>query len=205
VTEVASGPTEPKVVQAKPDRVPELAALLGRAFADDPIVAWPFGTENDIGRTTRLFEILDDEFGGAGFLWEVPRARGVAMWVPPDEHQRFLEAELATREPVTSLTPDGGIRYQAFWDWIESNLPNEPQWFLDHIAVAKTERGTGVGSALIRFGLERAARDGVPTTLETSKPHNLPIYEHLGFRTYLEADAPGGGPHLWFMRAEPGG
>jgi len=125
------------------------------------------------------------------------------MWVPPDGFERYISAEVATRDLVTSLTADDGIRYRAFLDWIESNLPDEQQWFLDHIAVADAERGRGVGSALIRSGLDRAARDGVATTLETSKPQNLPIYEHLGFRTYLEADAPGGGPHLWFMRAEP--
>jgi GNAT superfamily N-acetyltransferase len=190
------------VVLAGPARVPELAALLGEAFVDDEIVSWPFGVD-DLERAIRLFEIIDDGFARAGFLWEVPRARGVAMWVPPDAFERYLEAERATRGPLTALTPDDGVRYRAFWDWIESNLPDEPQWFLDHVAVARTERGRGIGSALIRFGLEKAARDGVITTLETSRPQNLPVYEHLGFRTYLEADAPDGGPHLWFMRADP--
>ena len=192
-----------EIVAAGPDRVPGLAALLGRAFHDDAIVTWPFFLEDDAERAIRLFEILNDEFSRAEMLWEVPDTRGVAMWVPPDRFERYLEAELATREPVTALTPDGGVRYQAFWDWIESNLPDEPQWFLDHVAVAEAERGTGVGSALIRFGLEKAADDGVTATLETSRPENVPIYEHFGFRTYLESDAPGGGPHLWFMRADP--
>ena len=194
---------ELEVVPVGPERVPELAVLLGRAFADDRIVTWPFHADGDPSRATRLFEIIDDAFARAGFLWEIRPVRGVAVWVPPDGFERYLEAERATREPTTALTPDDGARYQAFWDWIESNLPDEPQWFLDHIAVAEAERGKGVGSALIRFGLERAARDGVPATLETSRPENLPIYEHLGFRTYLEADPPGGGPHLWFMRADP--
>lgn len=192
-----------EIVRAGPERVPQLAAVLGRAFADDTILTWPFPIGNDVGRAVRAFEILDDEFARADLLWEIPRARGVAMWVPPDAFDRYLEAENATRELMTALTDDDGVRYQAFWDWIEANLPDEPQWFLDHIAVAESERGRGVGSALIRFGLEKAARAGVPATLETSRRGNVAIYEHLGFRTYLEADAPGGGPHLWFMRADP--
>jgi ribosomal protein S18 acetylase RimI-like enzyme len=194
---------EAEIVAATPDRVPELAELLGQAFADDPIITWPFPVAGDVARTTRLFEILDGEFSRSDMLWEVPRARGVAMWVPPDGFERYLDAELATRDPVTALTEDDGKRYQAFWDWIESNLPDESQWFLDHVAVARSERGRGVGSALVRFGLERAAGDDVTTTLETARPENIPIYEHLGFETYLEADAPDGGPHLWFMRADP--
>ena len=192
-----------QIVRAGPDRVPELAALLGRAFADDEILTWPFPALTDAERVTRAFEILDAEFSRAEMLWEVPRALGVAMWVPPDGFERYLAAEAATREPMIALTDDGGVRYRAFWDWIESNLPDEPQWFLDHLAVAESERGKGLGSALVRFGLTKAVRDGVTTTLETSRPSNVGIYEHLGFRTYLEADAPGGGPHLWFMRADP--
>jgi len=192
-----------EIVQATPDRVPELAEVLGRAFADDPMIAWPFSAAADVARVTRLFEIIDDEFSRSDMLWEVPRARGVAMWVPPDGFERYLDAELATRAPVTALTADDGMRYQAFWDWIESNLPDEPQWFLDHVAVAESERGRGIGSALVRFGLERAADDDVATTLETARPANVPLYEHLRFETYLEADAPDGGPHVWFMRADP--
>jgi GNAT superfamily N-acetyltransferase len=194
-----------EIVSATHERVPELAELLGRAFADDPIITWPFPAASDVARATRLFEILDDEFARSDFLWEAPPARGVAMWVPPDGFERYLDAELATRDPVTALTDDGGVRYQAFWDWIESNLPDEPQWFLDHVAVAESERGRGIGSALIRFGLERAADDDVTVTLETARAWNVPIYEHLGFETYLEADAPDGGPHLWFMRADLAG
>ena len=194
---------EVEIVQATPDRVPELAELLGTAFADDPIVTWPFPGITDVARATRLFEILDDEFARSDMLWEVPRARGVAMWVPPDGFDRYLDAELATRGPVSALTDDDGERYRAFWDWIETNLPDEPQWFLDHVAVAASERGRGIGSALIRFGLERADDEDVTTTLETARPENVAIYEHLGFETYLEADAPDGGPHLWFMRADP--
>jgi hypothetical protein len=46
--------------------------------------------------------------------------------------------------------------------------------------------------------------DGVPATLETARPENVALYEHLGFRRYLEGDPPAGGPHLWFMRADGG-
>ena len=192
-----------EIVPAGPERVPVLAALLGRAFADDPIVRWPFPDDDLLERTTELFAILDEGFAAAAMLWEVPAARGVAMWVPPDGLERFLEIEEATRASISALTTDGGVRFNTFWDWIEAQLPDERQWFLDHLAVAETERGRGLGSALVRFGLEAAARDGVAATLETARPGNVPIYEHLGFRTYVEADAPDGGPHLWFMRADP--
>jgi ribosomal protein S18 acetylase RimI-like enzyme len=116
---------------------------------------------------------------------------------------RFLAIEDATRDDIAALTTDDGDRYRAFWDWIEDRLPQEPQWYLDHVAVEANSRGQGVGGALIRFGVDRGRRDGVPTVLETARPGNVALYEHLGFRTYLEEEMPGDGPRIWFMRADP--
>ena len=192
-----------EIVRAGPDRVPELAALLGRAFADDGMIRYPFPSGDPYEQTRRMFAILDEPFACAGMVWEVPVARGVAMWVGPDEFERYVRIETERREAIEALTDDGGARYRAFWDWIEATLPDERQWFLDHLAVDQRHRGEGIGSALVRFGLDLARRDEVIATLETARPENVPIYEHLGFRTYLEADAPDGGPHLWFMRADP--
>ncbi len=31
------------------------------------------------------------------------------------------------------------------------------------------------------------------------------MYEHLGFRVFDSAEPPGGGPTVWFMRADPPG
>lgn len=89
------------------------------------------------------------------------------------------------------------------WDRIEEQLPDEPHWFLDAIAVERTHRSQGIGSALVRWGLERAVTDGVPAFLETGKPRNVPYYERFGFHIAHEDDAPDGGPHIWFMRLDP--
>ena len=43
----------------------------------------------------------------------------------------------------------------------------------------------------------------IPAFLETAKPGNVPMYEHLGFRVVEESDAPDGGPTIWFLRADP--
>jgi GNAT superfamily N-acetyltransferase len=190
-----------EIVRAWPERASDLADLLADAFVDDAIIAWPFGGP-DPERTRTLFELLNAELARDGMVWEVAPARGVAAWVPPDGFERYVEVDALLRDRIRELMPDAADRYWAMWDRIESHLPEEPQWFLDHVAVAERERGTGLGAALVRFGLERAASDGVPATLETSRPETLLFYEHLGFRVYLEDDVPDGGPHLWFMRAD---
>jgi len=72
---------------------------------------------------------------------------------------------------------------------------------LDMVAVDPALQGQGVGSALIRHGVELARGDGVAAFLETGNPRNVPYYERFGLRVTGEADAPDGGPHIWFMRS----
>jgi predicted N-acetyltransferase YhbS len=74
---------------------------------------------------------------------------------------------------------------------------------LDQIAVEPTRQGEGIGRALIEHGLAMSQAAGQGAYLETGNPRNVAYYERFGFRTQHEGDAPGSGPHIWFMLAEP--
>jgi hypothetical protein len=51
-----------------------------------------------------------------------------------------------------------------------------------------------------KAGQARAQADGVGAFLSTGTARNVSIYERRGFRVVEDLDAPGGGPHIWFMR-----
>lgn len=186
------------VEQADQDRVPALAALLGRAFVDDPMLVWPFGA-NKVDLVTDFFLAFDTEIATRGWLWEAGHAVGVAAWIPPGSDGDMMDIDRAIR-PIMGAASG---RHAEFWDWIAERFPDEPFWYLDHIAVEAEQRGSGIGTALIGHGLAFARRDGVIAFLETGRPGNVPYYERRGFRTYLDEDAPSGGPHIWFMRYDP--
>jgi ribosomal protein S18 acetylase RimI-like enzyme len=188
------------IVRAAPDRLSVLAGVLARAFHDDPMIQWPLDWGGSVETITRMFAHLYEEPIRSGLLWEAGRGAGVAVWFPPGESSALLEADRAARERFAALVPDRGARYGALWDWLETKIPPEPIWYLDAIAVDTDRRGTGVGGALIRHGLTLAETDGVPAFLETAKARNVGLYERFGFRVVEEEDAPGGGPHIWFMR-----
>ncbi len=187
------------MVPAGPERVEALADVFATSFADDPMIRWPLPADGIEDRVRRSFLAFGGGFAALGMLYEAANGAGVAAWVPPGETDRMIEMELGTRAAIAATTDDGGARYAALWDWIEEVMPDEPQWYLDLIAVAPERRGEGIGSTLIRLGLERAQHDGVPATLETARPDNVAMYEHFGFRVFHEGTVPGGGPHLWFM------
>ena len=79
------------------------------------------------------------------------------------------------------------------WNWIEEQLPDEPHWFLDAIGVEPERQGEGIGAALVRWGIARAAADGVPAFLETGLIENVGYYERFGFRVVHEGEPEPGG------------
>ena len=191
------------ITRAALDRVPELAALLGRAFADDPMFLWPFGPDVATEQIEVFFRSFNERLADRGWLWEAGDGLGVAAWLPPGADDVMMDIDRELRPAVVRGTDDGGTRYEAMWDWIAENFLDEPFWYLDHIGVDAEHRGGGVGTALIQHGLAFAERDGVPAFLETGRSGNVAYYERRGFRTVTDADAPGGGPHIWFMRYDP--
>ncbi|HZO50363.1 MAG TPA: GNAT family N-acetyltransferase [Gaiellaceae bacterium] len=85
----------------------------------------------------------------------------------------------------------------------EAQLPAAPAWHLDSVGVAAEARGRGIRKPLAEHRLRRAHAAGHAAVLETATPRKVAFYERLGFRVVLDADAPGGGPHVWFLRCDP--
>lgn len=193
-------PTE--IVEAGPERRAALGRLFGRAFVTEPMMRWPLGGHEDLeARLVSAFELFLEGLLPLGLVWEAGAGMGASVWISPDRLDAWEQAQMRD-ERVYSLTDDGGRRWDEFWAWVEARIPAEPFWHLDSVAVDPPLQGRGIGSALVRHGLARARADGIPAILETGSPRNVPLYERLGFRVVSDADAPGGGPHVWFMRCD---
>jgi ribosomal protein S18 acetylase RimI-like enzyme len=191
-----------EITQAVPDRLSALASVLGRAFAVEPMMRWPLGESNDVEeRLIRAFELFMEDPIRLGMVWEAGAATGALIWIPADQMDAVSDGNLAMRRVYER--EDGARRFDRFWAWVESKHPDEPLALLDSVAVEPAAQGRGIGSALIRFGLERAQTAGSGAWIETGNPRNVPLYQRQGFRVVEDADAPGGGPHIWFMRWDP--
>jgi GNAT superfamily N-acetyltransferase len=192
------------VARAEPERLDVLASTFGRAFVNEPMMLWPMGLTGDVADPlTRCFRYFLEVALGLGVVWEVADGKGAAVWVSPEQARAWEAADPWNQARIGALTDDGGRRYDDFWAWVESRTPDEPIWLLDSIAVAPASQGRGLGSALIAAGLTQAAAAGVPAFLSTGTRRNVDVYGRSGFRVADEADAPGRGPHIWFMRRDP--
>lgn len=183
---------------------------LARAFVDDPMFEWVFPDPATRTRKLAVLNRIPLEFGLRYGLMvaQCDSGRGVAIWLRPGQSLtplgmarsgmltapfrvgfgslgRFARAN-ATMEPVHK-TAMGGL----------------PHWQLLIVAVDPDRQGHGLGGALVRQGLDRADRDGLPCYLDTSKAANVPFYEHLGFATVDQVPLGKGGPPGWGMRRDP--
>ncbi len=167
------------------------------------MMCWPMGDVKDPAeRFTRCFAFFLEIALGLGLVSEAGAANGAAVWIPPGRVGVWTDHPW-NQPRIHALAEDGGHRYDAFWRWVDSRSPIEPLWQLDSIAVEPSVQGRGFGKALILAGLARARVDGVGAFLSTGTERNVSIYGRYGFRVVEDADAPAGGPRIWFMRWDP--
>lgn len=186
--------------------VPELTAVLARAFDDDPLLNWM--AAQDRRRARRVYDAMDLGLTGLsmrhGEVYTTDGLVGGALWAPPGKWKMgLLQQLLLTPKMVRTTTwkrlPTvlGGINA------VEKKHPAAPHFYLFVLGVDPGQQGRGAGTQLMAPVLERCDREGIPAYLESSKERNLPLYERNGFRVTEKFQVPNGGPPLWLMWRDP--
>ncbi len=177
--------------------------MLARAFAADPLLTWVF---DRVGRrpaaSARFFSWYLDLLVDQGTCWVESSIRGAALWALPGQwaasaggHVRLtLATALAVRHPIRVLRGLGEL---------ELAHPKEPHLYLAVLGADPSAQGQGVGSALLRAGLQLADEERWPAYLETATERNVALYGRFGFEVTRRVDMPGGGPPVWLMWREP--
>lgn len=188
---------------ATPGDLDGLAAVLGRAFADDPVWTWIYPQPDRSRRLARMFRsLLRTTLDRGAAVVTDEAARGAAIWQRSDARSLGVPGNLRMG---TAMIRSGARlrRGQAVMRAIERRHPHKPHWYLAVLGTDPAHQGEGVGSALIRHVLDDPANTGEPAYLETETAANVPFYERHGFTVVGELDVPGGGPHLWLMWRDP--
>lgn len=77
----------------------------------------------------------------------------------------------------------------AVQDALHKARPSDPHWYLATLGTDPRAQGKGVGSALVRSGLERCDREGAHAYLECME-HLVLYYERFGFEMTGEIEMP---------------
>ncbi|RKS73708.1 acetyltransferase (GNAT) family protein [Actinomadura pelletieri DSM 43383] len=187
-----------------------IAAVLGRAFYDDPLWSWLVPDDaTRVRRLTGLFEVMLRRVhlptGGTESVGRGARTEAAALWAPPDRWRVPVRVQVAQAVPLIRAF---GLRTPASLRTlgeVEKHHPREPHWYLAVIGTDPPAQGDGLGTALLRSRLDRCDAEGIPAYLESSKERNVPYYERFGFRVTRELALSGkGAPPIWLMWRDPG-
>ena len=175
-----------------------VAAMLARAFANDPAMAWIYPDANDRAvRLPRLFALLFDE-DAAGMRWVADGGEAATLWQAPGaSHTPGPWRMVRSAWPLFRALGGGIGRGLALSNAIAAHMPAGEFWYLHIAGCDPAAQGQGHGGRAIRAGL--AATGGLPVYLETATEANLGLYRALGFAVTDEWDVPGGGPRFWSM------
>ncbi|MER6201422.1 GNAT family N-acetyltransferase [Streptomyces sp. NPDC001586] len=195
---------------ARPAEARAVAALLARAFADDPVMAWmvpgPAGRERRIAAFFRLAQRQQRPRAGGVRLAATGGGRllAAALWSGPGRWKASGLQELAAVPHYARVFGARGLsRAAGVQNALHEAHPDAPHWYLSTLGTDPAMQGAGVGSTLLREQLAHCDRLGQCAYLESSKASNVPFYERFGFRVTRELRLPDGGPTLWTMWREP--
>lgn len=198
-------PAAVAVRRARAQDVPALAAMLARAFLDDPVASWAWPADDlrlralERFQATRMRQLAPGEE-----VWTTDDLTSAALWAPPGRWHStlretaalvpaFAPPRLLWRLPLVALG----------WEKLERSHPRgTPHFYLAVLGTEPDAQGRGLGSAVLGPVLERCDEDRVAAYLESSKERNVDFYSRHGFRV-LEQIRLLGGPPMWKMWREP--
>lgn len=194
----------PTVLSAgKADR-PRVIAMLARAFADDPAMSYIFpDPAQRARRTQRLFGLLYDSDARAGMRLVTAGGEAATLWRAPGQNHTSRTEMLSQALPMLATFGTALWRALTLSDAVSAHMPSGQFWYLHIAGCDPAAQGRGLGAAVVRAGLGRAA-GRLPCYLETATEANLGFYRALGFAVTDEWCVPRGGPRFWSMMRPPG-
>jgi hypothetical protein len=178
----------PEITVARPGDRQRIVDSLVAAFAADPVLRFLFPGDDYPRQATAFFGRLFDKRVNKGCIWTIAGV-STAIWEPPSGGD----------EPAGELDvpADALARVKAYDDALHSALPAGAFWYLGVLGTHPEAAGRRWGRAVMAEGLRRAAADGLPAVLETSKPANVELYRRAGWSVVGEFREP---LRTWVMR-----
>lgn len=192
-------------VSVRPARAEDfapLAAMLARAFYDDPVTAWFYpDAARRMRHARRFFGIRLRQLADQELIYTTDDHSGAALWTLPGRWREDLRQSLMLLPMLPVLLPRIVRSTHAVRE-IERRHPVQPHFYLSVIGTEPEKQGGGIGSALLGPVLQRCDSDVVGAYLECSKESNVDFYARHGFTVTERIELPDG-PPLWLMWREP--
>lgn len=170
------------------------------AFAADPFVRWIYP---EPAQYLVHFPPALEAFGGAAFaeetVWRLGDFAAVALWMRPGVEP---DGEATVAHFLATVAPEKIEDLMAVFAQMDEAHPTSGHWYLPWFGVDSALQGRGLGSELMRPGLEIVDRDHLPAYLDSTNPRNISFYQRHGFSVTGEWRA-GSSPPIISMLRDP--
>jgi ribosomal protein S18 acetylase RimI-like enzyme len=199
-----------KIVRLGESQIPVAAAMLARAFHDDPLMRYTIPDPDERARMLPAMYATMLRFGMlAGEVYVTANApECVAIWMPPDAKWTRENMEASGMHRTPNLIGDEA--YQRYRDVVsrewQARLREIPGtgWYLFILGVEPSVQRRGLGGALMRPVLERADTEQLVCYLETENERNVAFYLKQGFELVVNGEEAGhSGVRFWTFRRNP--
>lgn len=188
------------VREATVEEIPRVAATMGAAFADDPIVSWVYRRRAE-QRFAKYISALLRTIWRRREVWVTEDFSGAAIWAPPGEFR--IEVGDILRMTPRLFGAFGRPAALPANLAVEKLHPKEPHWYLELLGTVPERQGHGVGAGVLKPVLDRCDEDGIPAWAWSSNRKNLSFYYRLGFEVLEERPFAKGAPPIFPIRREP--
>lgn len=196
---------EHRIRELTPADLPAMRRVLGRAFADDPVMEHVFRGRPDIERRAgRLYGLFCRLHMHHGRCLTTEDAEGAALWVAPGRWRVGPRQQIGMLPGLLSTIGLRAVRLMGDFDAMERHHASVPQdhWYLSVLGTEPDHQGKGIGAALVQPVLDHCDAEGLGAYLESSKETNIGYYRRFGFEVVGELRFRGG-PPMWPMWRDP--
>lgn len=185
--------------------VARVAALLARAFDDDPLMRYAIPDARLRHRLLPWIIGLNVRDGCRyGAVYATPDFEGAAVWFPPGRAQRTPWRMLRAGMAAAPLRVNWSIlrrlaRAEARAQRLHDRYAPTSHWYLAQIGVEPAHQRQGIASRLLQPMLAHLDAQGLPGYLETENAANIGFYERHGFQVVAEDASLLAGMHIWAM------
>ena len=184
-----------------------LLDMLVRAFDSDPLTCWFVRKDvRHVQGMRRLFLWYLREVLPLGWSHTMSTHHAAALWLGPGQWKMpLLRQIMLLPEIVQVVGIDRLISRLKGMNTLQDQHPTLPHFYLAVVGTDPVLQGKGLGSRVLRAGLERCDAMDLPAYLETANQRNLSLYERHGFQLIKQIVIPDGGPNVWLMWRKPRG
>ena len=160
------------------------ARMASETYLNDPVHV--YATKNEKLRKKFLYHFMIERLStsnGEDFIYEDEEKRGLCVWRDAHNDYTMFDFLKCPNWVFLCVYNISLIKTLKVFSHLDQKVFEKNTLLISPVFVDKDHKGKGIGTALIKRGIEELVPLGYKLGLETQNPENVALYERLGFKT----------------------